>query len=288
MAEKILSISEKLDQETGGTVFSKFGELIDLAEQENLTLAESFYGKGGRHLPEMKRVKLELLKKAHHQIASFGQKLTRTEGSQQQIQNLIDELQNDKAEISLLASVLKITKEKGGIIDLEEIKDLNIEKKYIDAEADFSEKEKSELLTQFNKTYSEIFANNPQALKRVIEGLKNEFNHMAGQTAYTLKYKNQIVAFCRFKPLNDLEVYGGSLLVRQDLRGLAIGNHFIQSTLDEISKTQSVKIKSRKDNPANASYQRNGFEISGEHQETDGVEYYDMILPAQNAQLKAA
>ena len=294
LGDKIVELGEKLDKDSGRIVFHKISELVDLAEKEKEELREMFLKNGSDLNFDWREVRLALLQKTEIIISNFYQEIDKGFDNEKII-NLINDLEKGRSEMLLLSSVLKTAKENGINISLDLIKDLSLESKFINSKRGtiLSEDEKKQTRKIVEENYSEIFLKdgekyNSEAYERIIDDFDREFNNLEGQLVFILKYKDEVICFNKFKQTSNHEVYGASFNVLKEIQGLSIGKNFMQKTEEEVSKNYDIRIKSRKDNPANASYKRSGFEIVGEHTEKDGVEYYEMIKAAKPVLEKAA
>jgi len=274
MGQKILDIGNKFDQETADKIFAKYAQLADYAQDSAKYLSQQF---NIQDETQIQKIADHLLRRGKALLSVCAEEnLTALQ--------VIEKLEGIKGEVEILSATLKSAKEDGIKINPEIIQGLKIEKR-----ADnLNEKEKKAIVKIFQDNYRKIFADNPQAYQRVEDDFLKELENLQNQMVYIMKFNNEVVAFCRFNPLSDSEVYGGSLNVTEEIQGLNIGGYFICNTLKEVSKNYDIIIKTRKDNPANEKYQKEGFVITGEHQETDGVEYFDMLLPGKNILKKAA
>ncbi|NLC31312.1 MAG: GNAT family N-acetyltransferase, partial [Candidatus Moranbacteria bacterium] len=274
MGQKILDIGEKYDQVTADKIFAKYAELADYAQNSARYLAKEFNIKDETKAQEI----------AEHLLRRGKALLAACAGEDLILEQINQKLENIKGEVEMLSNTLKLAKESGLNINPEIIKGLRIEKRV----GSLSEKEKREVIKIFEDNYKEIFADNPQAFQRVKSDFLKEIENLEGQQIYVMKFNNELIAFCRFKSLTENKVYGGSLNVIKEVQGMAIGGYFINDTLKEVSENHDIVIKTRKDNPANNRYQKEGFIITGEHRESDGVDYYEMLLPQKNSLKKAA
>ncbi|EKE11914.1 MAG: hypothetical protein ACD_15C00001G0003 [uncultured bacterium] len=278
MGEKILKIGEKFDQSTADAIFTKYAELVDYAQKSGEYLAEQF------NINDKDKAQ----KIAEHLLRRGKVLLSLCADEDLDLEKIYTKLDSIRGEVEIFTATLKSAKDDGMEIVFEIIKDLKIEEKTITKRNNLTQEEKDKLTKIFSDNYKDIFAENPVAYERVLKDFEAEIDDLEGQTVYVMKYKNEIIAFCRFAPISKREVYGGSLNVSKDVQGLSVGDYFIGSTLEKVSREYDIKIKTRKDNPANSNYQKKGFLIIGTHKENDGVEYLDMLLPAKNQLQKAA
>ncbi len=283
---QIIALGKKFNTETAELFFSKMAEINDLASKEDSELRFLLL-KDNKH-QDLSGLKADLLRKALElvmkvSIISVG--ILNEEKSEY----IFSELEKIKTEVALLSGLLKSAKESGQNIPLEMIKDLDLEKRVINSKkgVDLSKEEKTQLIKIARENYQAIFLQkgenyNPEAYQRIIAHYEKDLEDLEGQSVYILKYKNEIVCSSRFEKISEYAVYGGAFNVSGEVQGLSLGGSFIEKVLEEVSKDYDVHISTRKDNPANNSYQRAGFVVTGEYKEEDGVEYYKMIKPAKS------
>lgn len=60
---------------------------------------------------------------------------------------------------------------------------------------------------------------------------------------YTVKYGGKVIAFIRFDPQENCELYGGSLNVRPDLRGSTIGEAVLKTILKQEAGENIINAK---------------------------------------------
>ena len=291
---RILEIGEKLPEQAA-KIFSKISNLNTLANYEAKDLVDTFL-KDSANPEATLKIHGDLLNKSNNILSKFDDILnSNNKKKEKSIELLVKELESKQIENSILVSILKSVKESGQNISLEMIRDLNLEKRVINSKGGvvLNIDEKNQLIDIAKENYQAIFLQkdsnyNPEAYQRVIADYEKELENLDGQSVYILKYKNEIVCSNRFKNISEYAVYGGSFNVSKEIQGLSLGGSFNDKVLEDVSQNYDIQISSRKDNPANNSYQRAGFEIVGEHKEKDGVEYYEMIKPAKPAIAKAA
>lgn len=284
---RILEIGEKLPEQAG-RIFSKISNLNTLANKEANDLVDAFL-KDGTNSEAILKIHGDLLNKSNSILSKFDNVLnSNNKKKEKNIELLIKELEFKQTENLILVSILKFAKESGQNIPLEMIKDLNLEKRIINNKEGviLSKEEKEQLIKIAQENYQAIFLQkgdnyNPEAYQRIIASYEKSLEELDGQSVYILKYKNEIVCSSRFKKLSEYAVYGGAFNVSKEIQGLSLGSSFNNKVLEDVSENYDVHISTRKDNPANNSYERSGFVIVGEYKEKDGVEYYKMIKPAQ-------
>lgn len=195
------------------------------------------------------------------------------------IQLLLDILEMKKPDTRLLHDFVTTARENRENVDYKELLHLNLETK--DIGVDFAEPlaDEDAMLDLCKENYRQLFSENPIAFKLLVSDFEKELPDLKNQRVYVLRYKGEIVAFCRFKPMADGVVYAGSLNVDKKIQQISIGSFFLKEVLDqELRKSRAIQAITRVENPANKKYQDLGFEFSKETFEKNGIAYYNIIL----------
>lgn len=289
-SQNILLIGEKIEEKDAKKIFSKANELIKVAEEENGKIEELFSGE----IPHgIKNIKQNLLIKAKEIVALFGEKLDVKKADKTEIKKLIDDLENFKLEIALLAAVLKSMKESGEK-NFDSVKNIKTEKREIGERNSLSDEEKEEMMTVLEKNYRRIFLDknnleenyNPEAYQGMIEEFKNDLyspGAINGQIFYMLKFQNKIIGFCRFeiKKGDPETVTLKSANVHEEVRGCSLGNPFLKYVLEETSGKFNIEGETRAKNPFNKKYKEMGFDFYNTFEE-GGVKGYNMRINRKN------
>lgn len=252
MADTILKLGEKFP-EAAKIIFEKYNEIIDLSKEVEDFILRTF---GNTTTESALKVKESLFRKAKDLLASYKNKINSEKTAD--LTKVGPELENIKAEVLLFASTFKVLsgKEKVELTDLEgtrfEIKD-------------------SSLLTDTEKqTMTRIFIENrPGYSPELLEKTLGEFTEVlktSGHEFHVLRFNDDIIAFCRFDKLPNGNLYAGSLNVRTEIRGSAIGSAMIHATLDKKTEENTVEAVVYEKNPMLNKYLTEfGFErVEGE------------------------
>lgn len=256
---RILQIGEL---EKSEKVQAKIAEIIDKVEEDlsQLTSQEN---------TDFNCIRLEILKKAHEIILKFS-------GQEEDVDKLLKDLDDSKIEITLLAALLKTYNTQGEKINYELIKDLKLEIK--EPGEDVSQEEKAEMLRLFEKNYREVvFPDNENAAQSAIDEFREDLYSPEGlknQKVFILRFQGQIIAFCRFKPLDEKDkkflqlkeveknaLYAKSLNVHQEVNKLSIGRYFSDIVLPQMRKGNILYAITRTNNPAIPMYEKQEFVI---------------------------
>ncbi|MFA5886224.1 MAG: GNAT family N-acetyltransferase [Patescibacteria group bacterium] len=254
--DKIMAISEKLPFAQAKTVFEKISGLNQMATRKADELVDVFFDAERGQAPLMMSVHKALLKKTSEIVTAFYEHLKKDDN----IEDLLSELEKCKAEMIMLASVLKEGKLQGEKIDLETIRDLNLEIK--DYGQDIAEPDKKNILKIAQANWKN-FGNDKMA-QVVYDGLVETLNQAQEQKAYILKYKDEVIGFVRFERTSHGTVYAGSLNVSKDLRGLSIGNELMEKALLKEGELNILEASASIKIPAGCNYiEKIGFIADG-------------------------
>ncbi len=171
--------------------------------------------------------------------------------------DILARLENVQTEALLLASTFKVASETQGM-KLEEIKGTRLE---VRLPRELSYDEKSEMIRIFQE-------NRPTYSKRLLQDTLREFKNALDakdKEFYIFTDTGQIVAFIRFDDLPNGNLYAGSLNVRPEARGSAIGSAMLGNALYEKGKDHTIEAVVYKKNPMLKRYLSDfGFKIIGE------------------------
>lgn len=226
--KKLLDIDKILPAKKSKIIFAKLAEIINYADKQA--------GELGRIAPDIdvSLVRIELLKKAHEIITLFASQIGETQERKrnEKINNLIIDLKNNKADIALLASVLRVAKSEGQPIDIEKLQNLNLETK-----SSLSPEEIEDIIKMSEENWQQI----PALQKTVTEDLKNDLKSQEKEQEFiVLKYKGETIGFLRFEKRDNKTIYAGSLNVYKELRGLKIAEQSLLEIIKEKSKEKIV------------------------------------------------
>lgn len=219
---KILKIGEKLSQPVAKKILAKYQEITKMSS----LLVEQLQGIFSQDLSwnedTLKNIKESLLKKGKDLLDYFAG-LSEKESKNKELE-IIQQLENTKNEIILLASVFKsVAKEKQ--IKPEELAGLSLEIKTAD-----------QLNNETRKQMMQIFkANRPNYPAKLLKASANKFEEALSSpkaTFHVISHGKDIVAFIRFEELPNGHHYAGSLNVRNEAKDLAIGGALLSQTLD--------------------------------------------------------
>ena len=223
VGNEILNIGDNLDHLAAKKVFAKVSELTNLIEKNDDELRDTF---GVAESFNCRELRLELLNKTTKIIQNFSDSISQSGASNEKTNDLILELERTKGELIVLTTILKKAKTEGKEIKFDLIKDLNLEINKPGEE--IQEKDKQQIIEIAQDNWQ---AQNPAIADVVIDGLKDSLKNTRNQRCYTLKYKNGVIGFIRFESTENNKLYVGSLNIVKDLRGLNVGNNFMDASI---------------------------------------------------------
>lgn len=259
-SESILKLAETLDQKTADAVFSKYEEIAQATELIRELTSEQTN---------------EIIKSLLHR----GNELLRVWAEAAQKQDsatILQQLEHIKAEILLFASTFKVlsAQEKIELTDLQG--------------ASFEIKTSSELLENDRQQMRRVFADNRIGYSPTLfKETTNEFNealNTADQEFQILRLNDAIIAFIRFDQLSNGNLYAGSLNVRPEVKGSAIGSAMLRATLDKKAQTNNIEAVVYSQNPMLKHYTSDfGFQNAGEIPDYNGTGelFYKLFRPKQ-------
>ena len=190
LGDRIIKLGEKLDPSMAREIFHKYSDIIDSAQdafkyfQDNFMQAGAFDEKIADHIKE------NLFKKGADILVQFAEKVVR--GEKISNEEIIKELKNIKTETLIFTSSFKIFKEESKFIDLADIPDMrydvNSVEKFTNDKA---------LIGQMEKIYRKNYENYPSEFTEYILKSFKESLKDTSSILFTLKHKEDLVAFCR-------------------------------------------------------------------------------------------
>lgn len=258
MAGMILKLGEKFP-EAAKIIFEKYNEIIDLSKEVEDFILRIF---GGAATESTLKIKESLFRRAKDLLTSYKDKINSEEAID--LTKISLELENIKGEILLFASTFKVLSEK------EHIKLTDLEG------AHFEIKDSSLLTDEEKQVMTRIFIENrpgysPELLKKTLEEF-TEALESRNHEFHVLHFNDEIIAFLRFDRLPNGNLYAGSLNVRTEIRGSAIGSAMLHATLDKKAEEYTIEAVVYEKNPMLHRYIEDyGFEIVGEIENYHGT-----------------
>lgn len=272
--ERILQIAEKLNAKQANKIFSKISEINNFAISSLRNLIQE---NGGEI--DINQVRLNLLEKSHQIILNFS-------GEETNVDKLLKDLEESKAEIALLSSLLKVAKESGVKLTPENTRGMKMETRAIgelkgDEKEEFEKKYGGDIQRLVRVNYEEgIFRDNPEAAAKVKRDINERLEHLENFRVRMLTFQNELVAFMTIRPDENEEgaVWAESFMVEADAQKYSLGSAFAREVMTQESQKYTVKGKVRADNEAIIkSHEKMGFTFDRKHPfEECGVKYAEM------------
>ncbi len=258
MGEKILTLGEKIPQESAHLLFKKYSEIVDQVENITDYLSESL---GEKVSPELvQSVRDHLLINGKNMLSRYAKEANKcTDTECENLGKEIEEqLSSIKTSVILLSSVVKTLVEKNEF-NFDDFK--NIEISY--DRSKLSSKNISDIYMMVEENTKQY----PEKLREywrstAIKGLQNpEPNEML----IYVKNKEDILSFMRVTPQPDGSFYGGSFNINPLLQGSRIGTEFMKKVIDQFTETGDFNADVWSDNPMLKNYiEKFNFEENGE------------------------
>ena len=256
-------------------VFSKIAALTDKIEAslDELTV-------NNKNI-DIKKIRLELLKRAHRIIQNFS-------GENKDAAKLFQDLENSKAEITLLSSLLKVAKESGIKLTPKNIRGMKMETHKEgelagDRGEEFRSKYEEAVMKMMRQSYAKVFEENPGAQAKVEANFKKRFENLDKYRVYLLMFQGEAAAFSVINPSSEKcglgEVMSESTVVHPETQGKgAIGIEFLKKIFArefEDPKVTAIIGQVRLGHPAGKCYDAIGLKVDPRRPKftEEGVEY---------------
>lgn len=273
MGDKILTLAEKLSEESVKILFEKYGEIIDEVDNIASYLNNSVEGKV---LPQevINSAKENLLVRGKDLLNNYAVKAGVCNGEECANigKELEEKLSNIKASLLLFASACKSLSEEG-LLSIEDLANTDLEIIH----GGIDEKTQEEMKRIFKE-------NRPNYSKELLDDVTKEFedalkNSKENQTFYILRNNKDIASFMRLDEQEDGSIYGASFNVRTELRGSSIGTELMKKIVVKESSSRLFKILCYEKNPMLEKYKTEfGFNVVGEidNYHNTGEKFYKM------------
>jgi len=253
MGDKILILGEKLPKEIAREIFAKYGEIINIVDSVEKYLSLISDKKDDFNDPK-------IIQEIKEKLLIRGKELL-SDCSEGKIDGILESLDSLKLYNEFFCAFLKSLKDNKVKTDLFKFKDIHLETIFLQ-ETDTSsvhenQKQKSDMINIISKNYKDT----PDLANKLARELADIFDGKGKNrtTIDMLKNKDEILAFCRFEEIGDKKLYFGSFNVEKDMRGLLIGDSFLEATLNKKSKDNKIIAVCHAANRIGAYYIENGF-----------------------------
>jgi len=281
IGSEILSIGENLNREAAEAIFSKYLSIVDQTERVRNYLRENF-GKDKNYNEEtVDKIIENLLRKGKDLLVHFANQTetAKREGQKISSREILQQLEKVKTEILLFASTFKAVSAEQPV-DFRDI-----------AGTEIKTADSSTLTAEEKKEMERIFVENrPAYSKKLLATTLREFKEALdtpGKKFYSLTHDGELVAFMRFDELPNGNLYAGSLNVRPEARGSAIGSAMLKASLDREAQTRTIEAVVYEKNPMLKHYLKDfDFQIVDEIPDYEGTgqKFFKLERPAERAE----
>lgn len=267
--EKILQLSQELPEPIADQIFLKYNEMLNAVDNISGLLKDKKV--------DISRVRGNLLKKANEVLSGFAEMAEQTEERDTLFTSrlILRQLEKIKSEIILFAATFRVMAEQGEV-DFEDVKHTQLEAK---DSSELSVSEKQEMM----RIFLENRADYPPRLLDNTRAIFERALNKAGSEFFLLYHQDDLVSFIRFDKLPNRHLYAGSLNVRPEAKGSAIGTAMLKATLHKKAEAQTIEAEAWAGNPGLVKYYQDywGFQIAGEVADWhgSGEKFYELRLP---------
>lgn len=253
LGDKILNIGEKLENNGANLIFAKFNSIIGLTGNIEQKLTALLSDKDQKKIDKNK-ISEQLLRKAKDLLVQFSEQLDK--GEKVDYQDAVRSLDKISEEIILFASIFKTASQERPI-SFQEISETKLESKN---SGDLTEAEKQEMICIFRDNRQHY---PPELLKESMGEFMKAINS-ADKEFHFLTHQDKLVSFLRFDKLKNGNLYAGSLNVRPEIKGSAIGSATLKAVLDRTAKNYEIEAVVYAQNPMTKHYINDfNFHITG-------------------------
>jgi len=248
--EKILQIGEKLNQSAAQAIFDKYSQIVDQTEQVRDYLRQNFDDEKEFSEQTVNQIINNLLQKGRDLLADFADKTKKRKGKID-TSEVLKELADIQTENLLFLSSFKELKRAGEKFSFEDIKNLQ-----------FNIENAAELKKQDIEQMKEVYAKNYEEYPDLQKQLLADFDKAAKSEKtifYTLKHKDQVVAFNRFDDLGKGRKRFASFNVDPDFKGAKLGEAMMERSIDIESQNNILEATCLSFTPISGKYIESGF-----------------------------
>ena len=270
IGDKILEIGEKLPEGTTRMIFTKYGEIIDVADKAEEEI-KKLYEKENVSPKVLSSVKEHLLKKGAEMLSSLADKENINEIE------ILRELENIKTETMILGSSYLELYKSGEKISFDEVIGTSVEK--ISAQ-NITEEKKEEIIKAYINGRPKETYENEEHLKLLVDEFRNDLNKKE-TNVFNIRFNGEIIAFADFQKIDEDTFHIGGLTFLEDVRNSAIAVAVMNSIMKEFGKYNIIAEVHSKNKILNMYQKRFRFKIMEEMplEENAGELYYKIERP---------
>ena len=227
MGEVILNIGERADSNEADVVFAKYAEIVSLTEKSRGELEDLFRNEKKLSDEELEKIVQNLVSKAGQILIKFSEKF----GEENSTEDLLQELEEYRADLILTASVYKGVNQDE--VSFEDLEDVEFESKNVNS---LSESE----IKDMKDIYARNYEYNPKFQRAILDNFDNIIKEEKTKI-YFYKDKGKIVAFNRFDDIGEARKYFGSFNVDPVLNSSSIGSALMEIGLEKEVRDNEIE-----------------------------------------------
>ncbi|HBL39373.1 TPA: hypothetical protein DDZ10_01750 [Candidatus Uhrbacteria bacterium] len=286
--EQVLLIGERMDEKTARKIFRTFGEIAALAQTEAGALLQEFFINGKGQPVDAAKIEMELLTRAKRLIEDFARETLAAKAARKKPDSaaLVKQLEQANADTALFTSIFKAAFKGRKGVEFEHLRGVEFGERL---PSSFSNEEREEMLEVFDANWED---QDKLAAESFRGDLKRGFDPKnTGTHFYVTKKDGKMVGFIRFDQRDDLEpgaYYAGSLNIRPEYRGSAVGEAVLEKTLHHEAKEHVIYAHVVADAVVGTYYVENGLVVTGvKWIEKDGERVAELAIREDNAKNEA-
>jgi hypothetical protein len=183
---------------------------------------------------DAKKIREQLLHRGGDILTRLTQELTATDPTDASVESRIaEEMEKIEAPLLVLASTYKVLHDEKKEVALEDLRDVSLE---VVSGADLSRIDRRQMMKIANENWSQY----PKLQRPITGGLEGAFER-SDNRFYIVRYHGELLGFMRFDPIDEERVYAGSLNIRPELRGSAIGDRILKTAMADESQDHRIE-----------------------------------------------
>lgn len=235
------------------SVFLKFGRIVDQAYKIEDFIASELSSEI-KDQKQSNEIIQQIMVRAKDVLVQFinASELAKKKGIELSAEDISLELEKIKIDTILLSTTLRVMKQSGQKIDLEDIKNFSLEGHVLPKEV--KDTDVSEMVRIYQENYKD-FPN----LQKILLGKHEEVMRLDSVEFTILRYKDNITGFYRLDNLPENEVHFAAFNVDAEFRGAGLGEAMMLEDLDRLAKEKIIKAECDQFARISSNYIERGF-----------------------------
>lgn len=260
LGDKIISFGESVNPEIAKKVFEKYSEIVDQAYKIEDFIASELSSEI-KDQKQSNEIIQQIMVRAKDVLVQFinASELAKKKGIELSAEDISLELEKIKIDTILLSTTLRVMKQSGQKIDLEDIKNFSLEGHVLPKEV--KDTDVSEMVRIYQENYKD-FPN----LQKILLGKHEEVMRLDSVEFTILRYKDNITGFYRLDNLPENEVHFAAFNVDAEFRGAGLGEAMMLEDLDRLAKEKIIKAECDQFARISSNYIERGF-VANAHQD---------------------